>query len=220
MVEYTDEQLKIARTLLEEPKTIEELRKELDIDAKQLNEELKEMINLKVVELKNDKYKLIDYIEGQTKKEEVEGKYTIRFMIEGSSKNKEAVEAEMDKLMKKIKDEPYKKLKLRKESPEKKTIEKNGEKQETYSAFIETEVSTPKLSDIVYLIVNYGPSSVEVLEPESTEVKIDELQKSLNNMASGIHYYIGLILQLKQKLNEAQAQKLPPMPKTDVGVGL
>ncbi len=199
MVNYTEEQLEISKSLLNEPKTIEELREELDMDAQQLNQELKEMINLDVIEKQGEEYKLINYIEEKAGEQEIEGKYTIRLIIEGSSKSEKAVESEMDNLEKQLKNEPFKILEFERAEPE--TTE-NEEGEETTTTFMEVEFSVPRLSNLVYLVSNYGPSSIEVLEPQETEVTIEELQKSLNNLASSIHYYVSLILQLRQKLNQ------------------
>jgi len=55
---YSEEQQKIAKVLLEGPKTLEQLREATGLDAKKLNEELKELLKLKVVERKIDKSEL------------------------------------------------------------------------------------------------------------------------------------------------------------------
>lgn len=206
MVKYTENQQKIAKTLLEEPMSIDELRKEMDLNAKQLNEELKEMINLGVVERKDDEYKLINFIEHKMGKgPKLEGEYVARFIIEASSKSEEAVEKQMDKLEQSLKKEPYKLLEFERAEVEK---EENDEGEgETATTFIETEVTVPKFTDLLYLVVNYGPSSVEVLEPDEINLTVEELQKSLNDLSSAIHYYTGLILQLKKKLNEYGIQE-------------
>ena len=68
MVNYSEKQQKLARLLLEGPRTLEELREETGIPANELNEELKGMLNLKVIVRDNeDRYKLTSFVEEQLK---------------------------------------------------------------------------------------------------------------------------------------------------------
>ena len=212
MVEYTEKQKKIAEELLEEPKTVEELRKELELNAKQLQEELKKMINLGVVKRKEDKYKLIEFIEQQMGKgPKLEGDYVIRLVIEASGKQPEAVEKEMDKLEESLKQEPYKILDYERAETQTEELEDEDE-EKSASTFIETKVTVPEFTDVLYLVMNYGPSSVEVLEPEKMELTMNELQGALNDLASAVQYYTGLVIQLRKKLTETQRNKSMRMP--------
>lgn len=219
MARYTKKQKKIAKKLLEEPKKIEQLRKELDLNAKQLNEELKKMINLGVVEREGEKYKLIEYIEKKMGKgPKLEGEYIIRLIIEASGKEPEAVEKEMDILEEKLKKEPYKILEYEKADVETEEIEKekeNGEKEKEKSAstFIEAKITVPKFTDALYLIMSYGPSSVEVLRPEEVDLKLEEFQKSLNDLASAVNYYTGIIYQLREELRKERKNRNKLMTK-------
>ena len=192
MVSFSPEQQKIARSLLKKDKTIEELREELGVPANRLNEELKTLIQLKLVEkTDNNKYKLIDYVlKGVVMpKKEVEGKYKVNMIIEGLSSYEGALEKEIEVLEKKLKNEKYKILKF-----EKSDIAKE---KDNYTQFFNVDISVPEFSDIVYLIVQYGPSSVELLEPTEVKLNLSEAQEVLNEIASAVHYYVSFILQLK-----------------------
>ena len=110
MVSFSSEQQKIARSLLKKEKTIEELREELGVPANRLNEELKTLIQMKLVEKAgNNKYKLIDYVlKGVTMpKKEAEGKYRVNMIVEGLSSDENALDKEMEVLEKKLKSEKY-----------------------------------------------------------------------------------------------------------------
>ncbi len=192
MVSFSPEQQKIARSLLKKEKTIEELRKELGVPANKLNEELKTLIQLKLVEkTDNNRYKLIDYVlKGVTMpRKEVEGRYKVNMIIEGLSSDEGALGKEIEILEKKLKNEKYKILKF-----EKSDI---GKEKDNYTQFFNVDVSVPEFSDIVYLIVQYGPSSVELLEPTEVKLNLSEAQEVLNEIASAVHYYVSFILQLK-----------------------
>lgn len=206
MTRFSKDQQQIAKVLSEEPKTIEELREDEDLglDAKQLNEELKKLIDLDLVERKGEKYKLMEYIEDRLGEQgnKKEGDYLIRMIIEGTSENEESLSKEMDKLEEKVKGEPFKIVNFERSD----THTEEGKEKKTSSQFLEVEMSTPKLSDIIYLVMNYGPSSVELLEPDTTELKMEELQTILNDVASGVHYYVSIILQQQQAVNRMKQQ--------------
>jgi len=194
MVTFSPEQQKIARSLLKKEKTVEELREELNIPANKLNEELKVLIKLRLVEkTENNKYKLIDYVlKGvNMPKKEVEGQYKVNMIIEGLSTDEKALEKEMEVLEKKLKNEKYAILKF-----EKSDIAKE---KDNYTQFFNVDVSVPEFSDIVYLIIQYGPSSVELLEPTEVRLDLTQAQEVLNEIASAVHYYVSFILQLKHK---------------------
>ncbi len=206
---FSEQQQDIAKALKESPKTIEQLREELGINARELNEELKKLINMKLVERKEEKYKLIDYIEqklGSNRKEEYdepEGAYIANMIIEGTSEDKETLKKEMDVLEERIKKEPFKILHFERSEPEEIEVE---EEKKANSEFIEVKVTTPKVSDMIYLAINYGPSSIEILEPDTTEIKMDQLQNILNDVASGVHYYTSIILQQRQAVEKMKQQ--------------
>lgn len=192
MVEYTENQQKIAKSLLEEPKTIEQLREQLGLDASTLNKELAELLKLRVIERKEEKYKLIDIVEkavkGATSKP-IEGKFQTHFIIEATSQDKESVEKQLSLLEEKIKKENVRVDELKKLD----AIENKG----FYNAYIETTISTDSLFDMISFIINYGPSSVEVIKPKSIELKAKQLQDIQQEISSAVYYYTTLIIQLK-----------------------
>ena len=194
MVTFSPEQQKIARSLLKKEKTIEELREELEVPITKLNEELKNLIQLKLVERTSDnRYKLIDYVlRGiAMPKKEMEGIYKINIIIEGISQDEKALEKEMDALESKLKNEGFKLLKFERSGVSK--------EKDSYTAFFNVDLSVPDFSDIIYLIVQYGPSSVELLEPTDVKLSLSQAQAALNEVASAIHYYVSLILQFAHK---------------------
>ena len=108
----------------------------------------------------------------------------------------------MDTLEEKLKKEPYKILEHERAGI--KTEENEEGKTESASTFMETKITVPKFTDMLYLVMNYGPSSVEVLEPEKTELTMEELQSALNDLSSAVHYYTSLVVQLRKKLKEEE----------------
>ena len=206
MVEYSEEQQRIAKSLLQSPKTLEELRDELGIDASTLNQELAGLLKLRVVERIDEKYKLIDLVEkavkGQPAKP-IEGKFQTHFIIEATSLDKEALEKQLGLLEDKIKKENVRIDEIQRMD----AIENKG----VYNAYIDVTISTDSLYDMVAFIINYGPTSVEVLKPKSTELTTKQMQEIMQQVSSAVYYYTSLIIQLKhaqlvKKMREKQQQ--------------
>ena len=207
MVEYSKEEQKISRLLLKGPKTIEEIRGESGISAGDVNKVLKKLLKLKVVERVDSKYKLINYVvrgvmkgskSNKTKTIDSEGGYRIRMIVENVSPDKEALDKAVKTLEQKFKSEKFKIIDF-----ERSEIKKQDD---NYTIFFEAEVVVPEFRDLIYLIFNYGPTFVELLEPEKISLNVPESQQALNEIASIVNYYVSFIFQLQQKLLETQGK--------------
>lgn len=203
MVEYSDDQKQLAKVLLKGPMSVEDLREESKIPMNRINEALKELIKLKLVDRDGSKYKLIDYVTKGVevkprKPREVEENYRVRLIIEALSKDKGALQAQLDILEGKLKEEPVSLLKL-----DKAETELQGE---NYTSYLDVEAGVRDFKDLLYLIINYGPSSVELLEPQKIELSMGETQEALNEVSSAVHYYVSFILGLQQKLIELKSE--------------
>lgn len=207
MVEYSEEEQKIAKLLLKFPKTVEEIREESGISAGDVNKALKELLKLKVIERVDSKYKLINYVvrgvmkgskSNELKPVESGGKYRIKMIVENVSPDKEALNKAAKELEQKFKSEKFEIV-----SFEGSEIKKQDD---NYNVFFEAEVIVPGFKDVIYLIFNYGPTFVEMLEPEKITLNMAESQEALNEIASIVSYYVSFIFQLQQKLLETQAK--------------
>jgi len=58
-----------------------------------------------------------------------------------------------------------------------------------HSGVVELEVLTETFDKLFYMVINYGPSAVEILEPEKITLDMGELQGVLNSMADIIHRF-------------------------------
>jgi hypothetical protein len=61
---------------------------------------------------------------------------------------------------------------------------------EAFSKVVEIELIARRFENLVYLILNYAPSSVEILEPSMLKVDMGEAQGILNSLAELIHNVI------------------------------
>jgi hypothetical protein len=59
-----------------------------------------------------------------------------------------------------------------------------------FSKVVEIELVSRRFEDLVYLILNYAPSSVEILEPSSIKMEMGEAQGILNSLAELVHNVI------------------------------
>jgi hypothetical protein len=60
---------------------------------------------------------------------------------------------------------------------------------EAHSGVVEIEVLTENFDKLFYMVINYGPSAVEILAPEKITLDMGELQGMLNSMADIIHRF-------------------------------
>lgn len=58
-----------------------------------------------------------------------------------------------------------------------------------YSQFVEVKFVTKTLFLLLNAVILYGPSSVEILGPNSREIKIDEVQNIVNILAGVLHQF-------------------------------
>ncbi len=61
--------------------------------------------------------------------------------------------------------------------------------QEAYSKASSVKAYIKDFTAVVNLIFHYGPSSMEIIQPEKLEIKVDEMQDIANNIAGYIHQY-------------------------------
>ena len=96
-----------------------------------------------------------------------------------------ALEVHIDKIAKENKTEI-----VQTEFHETKEVEKplpNVEK--GYSCVVEIEMLTENYDKLVYLVMNYGPSAVEILEPKELRIGAGEAQGILNSVSEMIHKF-------------------------------
>ena len=60
---------------------------------------------------------------------------------------------------------------------------------EAYSQIVSLKMMVKNVYTLVTMVVLYGPSSVEIIEPVKMEIKIDELQNIANALAGFMHRF-------------------------------
>lgn len=186
-------QKQIGRFLHKRSMTTGELAELLGTDRQKIAEQLDEMVKLNLVVEKEGKWQLSDFVKKMMERRkavrEGEEGIVLKLIIEGISKSKEALRTQMDLLERKLKAEPIEIRVFERSEP--------NRQDDSWSAFIDTEVKVNELRDAVYLIFNYGPSYVEILHPNELRLKQYELQGILGDMAEWAQNYTHLILRMR-----------------------
>ncbi len=61
-----------------------------------------------------------------------------------------------------------------------------------YSQVIDIEMVAENFDKLVYIVMNYGPSAIEIIEPKKLTIDFGEAQGILNSLASLIHTYAAM----------------------------
>lgn len=61
--------------------------------------------------------------------------------------------------------------------------------EKAYSYIVELELVTKNFESLLYMVLNFGPSSVEILDPSTIKMDIGEAQSILVSIAEMIHKF-------------------------------
>ena len=92
--------------------------------------------------------------------------------------------------------------------------EETQKKNEMYSSHVEIEADISNLPDLFMVILNFGPSIIEIIEPEEVFIKANELQDIMADISAKVNAMDMdvkiLAAQLKQATNILQKLKKTP----------
>ncbi len=60
---------------------------------------------------------------------------------------------------------------------------------DAYSKVVEAELIARRFEDLLFIVMNYAPSSIEILEPGEIRLKLGEAQGVLNSISELIHKF-------------------------------
>ena len=139
-----------------------------------------------------------------------------RMIIEVLGHPPEALTKALEKIMNEVKNRANV---LKQEFAEPKKV---GEKM-LYSAFVEFECEVERFQDFIGLIIDFGPTSIEIIEPEKIEMGAQDLQAAINDLIMKFQEFTNklratnitnILLQkkLQQKLPQESSKKEPKTP--------
>ncbi len=210
-MKITETQANIARQLVEGPKSLNELAQALGLGKEELEKELEGLLKLGLVRKSKQGYRLAEAVrrgltEGVELKPE-DYKFRAYVMVEGVSEDKGKLEEMQKKVVERFKNDSYfQVIDLNVEE----TLENDG----VFTSMFEAEVVAKGFEDLIYLVINYGPSSIELIEPGKFEMKASEAQGVLIDVANMVHAYSQVIADYQKRL--AKAGLLGPRIKLDL----
>lgn len=199
MVRFTEEQKKIAFSLYNSPKGVDDLNQQLGIPFDRLNEGLKLMLKLGLVKVEGypQKYVLTEEVaKGVKRRKEIAEKdpfeLRLKAIIEFKAVETDLLGKNMNEVEEKLrKDKDYVIYDIYKAKAEK----VGGH----YSAYLELNFSAKDFTSIVKFMYFFGPSSVEVIKPQKVVLSMDDLQDALMEMAEMIQSYNAAMLKSMAK---------------------
>lgn len=202
---FTNLQKRIALTIFHNPKTDEELVKELGASYGEIASELRELLKLNLITKSGYplKYSLAEGVGGELsrRKELAEKdpfKLRLNVIIEAQGIEEALLVKKMGELEEAMKKE--KGFTVYNTDLAKPVRGEDG----NYSVYLEASLSVKDFSALVRLMYFYGPSSVEVEKPSKIEFSASDLQEGLVLMANMIQSYNHSILKLmtRKELDE------------------
>ena len=103
---------------------------------------------------------------------------------------------------------------------EPKALENN---KEIFTCFAEVEVVTDTFLDLVHLIFDYMPSSVEIIKPDVVDFHVSDATSFLNDLAGRLHSYDNVakvakiqMYKLNERIKELEGEQIVLDKKKDV----
>jgi len=216
MSRFTSEQKKIAILLLNSPKTVDELQKQMGLPYDDLNENLRAMLKLKLLKVEGypQKYHLMpNIVEAVKRRKEIAEKdpfdLRVKAIVEAKAVETEFLKKQVKELRETIeKDKNFTIYAIYEAEP----MEEQGH----YSTYLEINFSAKDFSSLVKFMYFYGPTSIEVLKPQKVVLAMDDLQDALMEMAEMIQSYNEAMLRsmAKSELEEFAKNLYKPAKST------
>ena len=199
MSRFSEEQKRIAILLLHDPKTAEELNKQLGIPYTKLMAELKSMLKLEVITKEGypTKYRLKENIanEVQRRKKVAEddiNELRLRAFIEMQAIEEDLLKKQMGKLKEALdKEKNFTIYSVEEEKPVK--------DEQYYSSYLDINFSVRDFPSLIRFMFFYGPSSIEVIKPAKVEFSAQDLQDGLVDLADMVQKYTAYITKIMGK---------------------
>ena len=197
-------QRKIAVLLLVEPKTIEDINKQLDLGFDAITKEINNMLKMGLVKKTNEyptRYVLDDYIIQELKKrKEIAEKDSYKIKIQ--------MIIDVDGIVKEVVDKHLDNIKMLLEKEKEITIydiKKSDllEQDNSYFGYIDVTCTVKDFASLIRLVMYYSPSSIEVLSPTKYDISMYELQDGLIELSQRTQTYIK---ELQRRLTKEEAQ--------------
>lgn len=198
-------QRKIAVLLLVEPKTIEDINKQLDLGFEAITSEINNMLKLGLIKKTDDfptKYVLDDHIIAELKKrkeiaEKDSYKIKVQMIIDVEGVIKEVVEKHLENIKKILEQE--KDITIYDIKTSDLLAQDNS-----YFGYVNITCTVKDFSTMVRIIMYYAPSSIEILAPNKLDISLYELQDGLIELSQKTQLYVK---ELQKRLTKEETER-------------
>lgn len=125
----------------------------------------------------------------EARKAEKAGWLKAHFRIEALTAAEDKVRPALEKHLAKMKKEKHVVIVNEAFSAVRKVTQPVPQVPEAYSCILELDVLTERFERLLYLVVAFGPTSVEILAPPALKLTMGEAQTILNGVADIIHRF-------------------------------
>jgi len=125
----------------------------------------------------------------EAKEKAASGWFDVWLSFEGMAVNKEVIRTALESLMKRL-DADLKVKVYEKNYLEPAKVENPFKDiKEAWSQVVNVKMVAKNFDALVQMIIEYGPSSVEIIGPPKSQLSVREAQDILNNVAAMMHRY-------------------------------
>ncbi|MCK4327616.1 MAG: hypothetical protein KAW41_04000 [Candidatus Diapherotrites archaeon] len=201
---FSRNQALIAKALVDGEKTAKELRDELGMPLHELEGDLAKLIKLRTVEKLGGyptKYRAVEAVRRGVMGEKPTEAHIFRahVIIEGQAKKKKDLEDATKHMVGEMAKDQIVAVSN--------TLQDEIIKEDAfYTNLIEADVAAKRLEDIVYFVLTYGPSSIELEPMEEYTISPNEAQGILMDIASVLQAYAANLVQKDLAIKEYRKQ--------------
>lgn len=117
------------------------------------------------------------------------GYMRVIFIFEALAVSEDAVKSALEQLIEKMDNDEKCKLYKKSFSKTEKREKPLKNIETAYSITVEVEAIVKKFDDLMRLVIEYGPSAVEIVEPAKFEMSLGEAQDVLNIVSTMMHEF-------------------------------
>ena len=130
--------------------------------------------------------------EEEVKRRLKDGWIKVGFMIEAMAISKEATESALKKHVEKMEKEKDVIISRKEFKPTAEVARPLPNIEKGYSQIVDVELVAKSFDKLIYMSMNYGPSAIEILEPNKITMGFGEAQGILNSIASVMHTFAAM----------------------------
>ncbi|MDP2666936.1 MAG: hypothetical protein Q8P05_05560 [Candidatus Diapherotrites archaeon] len=214
---FTEAQKKLSQLLLAQPLSLEQLSQKSGMGEKVVQEEMKLLLQLKLVQLQGTPPLFAikeeigqELLRRKGLEQEDDNKFRLQITIEVQSIDEGVVGKQLNRILETLAKEPFFKVYSTRLEPTMKV-------EDMFSGFADVNLSVRDFRALIRLMFFYGPASVEVVKPAKIEFSLQDFQDGLVDMTEMVQGYASYIMSLlnRQKVDDFHDQLIQAAQKAE-----